>query len=175
MLRGRVHSGFNVHRSRRVLPGEREDLKCHEPALSPRPTCPLEQTLRWGLRFLREHLCSPQALPPPPQLRLQPPGPQPTIRRTIFTRSPCGERRLPYQLSPTHTNTRLFHAPPFQVATKSRFSHSASRLPLPSSHTDTPTRLPLYPSITRDARPASGRPPRPIRSIVPTPLISHRR
>ncbi len=26
MLRGWVHSGFNVHRSRRVLPGEREDL-----------------------------------------------------------------------------------------------------------------------------------------------------
>jgi len=27
MLRGWVHSGFNVHRSRRVLPGEREDLE----------------------------------------------------------------------------------------------------------------------------------------------------
>jgi hypothetical protein len=27
MLRGWVHSGFNVHRSRRVLPDEREDLE----------------------------------------------------------------------------------------------------------------------------------------------------
>lgn len=27
MLRGWVHSGFNVHRSRRVLPGERADLE----------------------------------------------------------------------------------------------------------------------------------------------------
>ena len=37
MLRGWVHSGFNVHRSRRVLPAEREDLKSLAQYIIPNP------------------------------------------------------------------------------------------------------------------------------------------